>query len=148
VNRLGWRDTLLKYFRDRQRLSVVKQGNRYTSRRVGNGNIKRLMRSVPNMKYELLMGTCLAKDPARAWHAVTAALQKPRSAVIFHTKNHYVPVLGYVGSKDYEDNLCSLFYARRGQQPDAKQAPVPFSEVCRIIRSKKIYCLMRVYYSS
>jgi len=149
VRRFGWRDILYKHFRDRQRRKVVKGKGRPTTKYVGNRNILRVIRSIPKMRAEVLLKKGLAKNPAKAWRAVTAALRKPRSVVLFHTKNHYVLVPGYVGSEDYKDKLCSLLYARRGQQPKTQQPPIPFSEACGIIaRSKGMYRMFRFYYDS
>jgi len=138
-------EVLFKHYVDFQQICVTKLKQNFeiihTTKRVGNLNIQKAARRVRGVYCNILLDTRELNDKERAWKILVRAIQKPKTGLLFHTTNHYVPIAGYLefGRERY------ILASKRGQKPTTL---IHFDEMCEVISSWKGYKILKIFRTS
>ena len=150
----SWPAILYEQFNRRLKIQVNFNG-RLSSQKVGNNTILKTLNWHKHIEARTFLEKQHVKSGNRvqAWESIKTALREKCTALLFHTRNHYVLIAGYAeprmqeGRDRTEDELeqCMIFSARAGQAP---KHGIRFTEVIKIIgTSRGMYKIMRVAFN-
>jgi hypothetical protein len=143
--RFTWQYILYDIIEKHGHIRVRTRSGAPTSARVGNTAILKVCRAFPNIKAGLLLNKSHAYDLPSSWSKFRRAIEKKRSAVLFHCTNHYCLVQGCTGGHEYKDGESYIFTAGRGQEATVVRS---WAQACRIITEKSSgnYRMLRIWY--